>query len=814
VTDPVATSGPTLSVEELTFDRVAGLHHETSYDEVAHHFAGPMSKHPVISVKGHPELIWVRPDMGIGMVANPLTFAIGSPARQISWRDVKRSLKRGYLPIVISTWIDGPLAYTQTAFACLIRSRQVRSGHEKQVVIVEISIANIDSKRNNFQSVWSFVREPIPVKGIPPFPYNTYDCFEVTGDLPRIQDNPVEPDDDVIRDGAVELGIYSSDTAVVAYDNVLRFEMNLPPGESRRVRWMVSSSALGLGASEISALRKLDLASVLGDRVAELDAIIESGTQIRVPEPIVNNIYKAQILNVQSQILQAADQDYCLPVQGYQGVWPWEAMKLTTPLDSIGHHRDAEKCLEYFLKVQGRFPPHGTAKSSKGTFGGTIAFEESGWEKDSRSTLYGQLARMNAGKEGQFPNWMNGTGAMLYAFATHYQFTKNREWLKRVAPALILAADWIISERQATIKEEDGSVLHFGLLPIGRAYDTAEEAIHRLKADGELPDGKINDRHAPLDTYYPAFTDSYSAQGLSAIAGALAEIGHADARRLLVESEAYREDIREVMRKTRTAEAGKPPFPERLYRPPAWAEFATGALAYIDSGFLDPRSPEFEQLETYMKKEWNRGILGLTGGMGRDGDPHGRNSFYVNFSEDIWHRGWLLRGEIEKALLAFYSMLAYGMDKQTLGTVERFHLSDPRYAPFFMDTSASARVCALIRQALLLEDGKTMHLLAGAPRKWFENDNEIELKRGITPGSKFDLHVKSSVDEAKVKVDLVFSELRVEETVNLRVRVPHPARETMTAVTVNGKPWTRFKPREETINLTPALGRTKIIAHF
>ena len=55
--------------DNLTFDAVQRSGHETTYDEVAHHYDGPMSKHPVISVKGHPEVIWVRPDMGVGMVA-------------------------------------------------------------------------------------------------------------------------------------------------------------------------------------------------------------------------------------------------------------------------------------------------------------------------------------------------------------------------------------------------------------------------------------------------------------------------------------------------------------------------------------------------------------------------------------------------------------------------------------------------------------------------------------------------------------------------------------------------------------------------
>jgi hypothetical protein len=804
--------------EELTFDEVQRARHEAAYDEVAWHYAGPMSKHPVISLKGHPEVIWVRPDMGVGAVANPISFAIGSPAREIPWREVKRSLKCGYLPIVISTWGKAPLLFTQVSFAALVGAREVRTGHEKQVAFVEMSVSNTHATETANEILWAFVPGTISAKGVPPFPYNTYDLFEITGKLPAIRGYPAEPKDHVFRDGLRILGIYAADSSIQPhlYDHVLQFPVELGPKEKKSIRLMVTSSARGLTAGELEELWAMDFASALEQKALDLEGIIKKGTQIRVPDSIVNSIYKAQILHYQTQLLQAADQDYCLPAQGYQGVWPWEAMKLTVHLDSIGHHEDVRKCLKYFLKIQGRFPPHGDFKSSKAVFGGTIAFEESGWEKDFQSTLYGQLARMNAGKEGEFPNWMNGTGAMLHAFGTHYRYTRDRTWLEQAAPALVRACDWIITEREATKKKDDRGqkVLHYGLLPIGRAYDTAEEAIRQLAADGELAGGQMDDRHAPLDTYYPCFTDSYSSQGLSSIAEALADIGHPEGVRLVKEAKAYRDDILEVMRRTRTTDPELPPYPERLNRPPAWAEFATGALAYLDSGFMEPQSPAFQQLENYMKVKWNRGVLGLTGGMEKNGDPHGSNSFYVNFSEDIWHRGWLLRGEVEKALLAFYSMLACGMDKQTLVTVERFHLSDERYAPFFMDTSASARVCGLIRQALLLEEGRVLYLLAGAPRRWLEEGKEIELTMGITTAAKLDFSVKSRVSEGKILVDLTMRELRLGELESLRVRIPHPSRKQMKDVLVDGRPWARFDPKEEIIELAPANGRTEIIATY
>ena len=229
---------------------------------------------------------------------------------------------------------------------------------------------------------------------------------------------------------------------------------------------------------------------------------------------------------------------------------------------------------------------------------------------------------------------------------------------------------------------------------------------------------------------------------------------------------------------------------------------------------MDPTSEAFEQLENYMKAKWNRGILGLTGGMEKNGDPHGTNSFYVDFSEDIWHRTWLLRGEVEKALLAFYSMLAYGLDKQTLGTVERFHLNDRRYAPFFMDTSGSARVCGLIRQALVLEEDKVLHLLAGTPRRWLEEGQEIRLTKGVTRAARLDFSVKSRVDKGQISFDLTFTELRSRELETVRLRLPHPAKQQMKKVEVNGKPWTRFNPADEIIELTPTIGRTEVAAMY
>ncbi len=130
------------AIQRLNPREVARARHEVSFDEVARVMGGPFSRQPVISVKAHPEIVWVRPDMALQMVANPFSFATGDTPTQIPWRRVERSLERGYLPIVVSAWRDDAVVYRQTAFATLLDARGVQTGHEKQIVMVKMDVVN------------------------------------------------------------------------------------------------------------------------------------------------------------------------------------------------------------------------------------------------------------------------------------------------------------------------------------------------------------------------------------------------------------------------------------------------------------------------------------------------------------------------------------------------------------------------------------------------------------------------------------------------------------------------------------------------
>ncbi len=764
----------------LALDEIARSGYETNYDEVVSAYGGAMSRAPVISEKAHPELVWVRPDMGIGMVANPVAFAVGALPSPIAWRSVSRSLYRGYLPIIISSVQDGPIRYEQVAYTKLVDASEVKTGHEKQLVVVRMSMTNISPNEMNRAALWAFMPGVVATIDGPPY-FWSYKLYDVTGSLPVVTGNRMESSDDVLREGAIVLGAHQEGPGVkvARYASALRFEADLLPGQKKSFELKVSTDEKGFSESELTAVRGLDYQSGLDARAAELESILAKGTTIEVPEEAVNRIYKAQILYNQTQMVQAADRDYYMPVQGSYGVWPWEQMKQLTALDEFGYHDDVKKSLGYFLKLQGTIHPHADVTSTEGVFPGTGKFEQSGWEHDSDSTIYGFLAKQRGKKD--FPNWTNDTGSALIAFAKHYYYSKDRTWLEATAPAIVKACDWIVEERKGTMHlMPDGTKpLEYGLMPAGEADDR----------------GRANPT-------YNLFTDAYSYEGLQLAAEALNDIGYPDGKRLLHEAALYRADILEVMRRTKRTDPDASPYPQRLNQPDDYTVYATGPLALVDAGLLDPNDTAFSSTERYLEAHTNLGVLGLMGGIsGQNPLLHGER--YMVTGEDPYHYGLTMRGEVAKAILVFYSTLAFGVDHDTLGAVERFDLYDRRYAPFFIDSSGGMRICGMIRRTLLFEREGNLTILPVAPRRWLEAGKQINVEGAVTYSGTVDFKIVSHVDSGRILIDLHLHNVRPDLLKTITLRIPHPLHAPIRGVVVNGSHSKAFNAAEETISLSP-----------
>ena len=779
----------------LTLDAVARNHREVNYEEVADAYGGPMCRGPVVSVKAHPEILWGRPDMGIGMVANPVAFGVDSSPAPIPWRDVRHSLLDGCLPILASRYQRGDVRFEQMLYATLLAGGEVKTGHEKQVAMIRMSVENASFSEPRHAVWWAFVPAAVATNDGPPY-FWSYKLFEVTGSLPPAGERTQASADGLLRSGATLLGVQEAGPGVTAaaYGIATRFEMDLLPGQKKHVVLKISTNKQGFSPDEIDQLRALDFRAACEQRALELQSVLARGAQIHVPEEAVNNIYRAQILYNQTQMVQAADRDYYVPVQSSQGVWPWEQMKQLTGLEEFGYHHDVEKSLDYFLKIQGRRPPNAPVKSFAGVFPSSGTFEESGWENDPESTIYGLIAQRPDSKSAKFPNWVCNTGAALRAFAEHYFYTRDGAWLGRVAPAMVKACDWIIESRQTTMRRDaqGAKVLEYGLMPPGQPYDTP------------LTKG---------DKYFFCMTDGYTYHGFERIAAALADARHPQGARLVREAEDYRHDIQQAMRRVRNNDPDMPPYPEELHGGGGWAGFCSGALSLVDSGLLDPHDPAFVQMENYMKRHFNCGVLGLSGRCHQD-DKQNLGSYYVTITEDVYHQAWVTRGEVEKALLSFYSTLAFGVDKEALGAIERFMLYDRRYAPFYMDSSGGMRICKMLRRTLLTERDAELFLLPAAPRHWLEQGKSIRVVDMPTYFGGIDFSAISQVQQGTVAVDLTLRVERPDRLKKVWLRVPHPSRQPMQGVTINGRAWSGFQPENETVQLNPAPGRSEIVVQY
>ena len=82
----------------------------------------------------------------------------------------------------------------------------------------------------------------------------------------------------------------------------------------------------------------------------------------------------------------------------------------------------------------------------------------------------------------------------------------------------------------------------------------------------------------------------------------------------------------------------------------------------------------------------------------------------------------MARGELEKALLAFYTNLAYGTSPDLYQTVERVNVLDSNYSPFQPNSSANGRILSAMRRMVIDEQDEAqgvLWLLRACPRRWF-----------------------------------------------------------------------------------------------
>jgi len=295
-------------------------------------------------------------------------------------------------------------------------------------------------------------------------------------------------------------------------------------------------------------------------------------------------------------------------------------------------------------------------------------------------------------------------GALLFAIGDHSLLSRHVQWFKSVAPQVIRSCEWIARSREQTkILQQGKKTLTYGLLPAGKSYV---------------------DYQRPVYSYY---SDVYNWLGLEEVARAFREAGmNSEATRWSNEARDYRKDIlasmeRAVVRVGSLEVLPVEPITHRLMNQGGGDYYGLIAPLILETGFFSPADDRSRWITQYMDE---RG--GLLLGLDRFGDgvDHAYTYGYALTQ--------LQQGHVNRFLLTFYSMLAYGMSRDTYSAVEVTHLAQGINEPTLPHTYSNTQQLRMLRMMLVRETDNNLVLASGTPRAWLGSGKPIKAANAPT----------------------------------------------------------------------------------
>ncbi|MGB9605656.1 MAG: hypothetical protein ACPL88_07240, partial [Bryobacteraceae bacterium] len=640
------------------------------------------------------------------------------------------------------------IEYAHEAFATLLDERLdpwANRGEEPSIVLIRLRATN--RRRQTGQAVvWLHVdpAEHLELEG---------EFLWATGD--ERQSYPARRFRAILKAVRGALGVSPLPVEAGYPGEAARWAVALPPGESAELQVRITLKTHD-GPELLRKAAALDYQQARTALLAAWRSMLERGMQLQVPDETFNRFHCA----VLQHILLSVQRDpttglFMAPCGTYRyNMFANETSMIVRLLDMRGLHDWAALFLEPFLALQGSKPFPGRFRQTGAIFHGVRI--------DDRHDYTHSGYNLNHG-------WV------LWTAAEHYLFTRDRDWLRAHLDRLKKAAWWIVSERQATMRSRpDGQrAWEYGLLPPGQLEDN-EEWHHWFAVN------------------------AYAHKGLKWAAKAIADVDPAEAERLAREAESYRQDIRAaVLRSLAAAPVAPlrdgtwipvvPPRTGLRGRDLGWIRnILYGALTLVDGEVFAPDEP----LVTWVLKD------------------HEDNLFMAPWSFSVPESDWFSRGgitlqpnlvntpliylsrdQIAHALRPFYNTFAASHYPDVNAFTEWLPSFGTSGGPFYK-TSDEACFLTWLRLFLLREDGDTLRLASGAPRKWFETGRTIRLDNAATLFGKCSYEIRSRAAEGWIEARIELPDRIQARRVLLRLR--HPLGKKMTRVELDGAAWSEF----------------------
>ncbi len=654
--------------------------------------------------------------------------------------------ENGYLPIVTATYEREGVAFSETAFAH--KPKDESEGWD--IAYVRMAATNTTSTEQTAQ-----LTEHIMLM----------DGGKVRFEQGRFLD----------PHGAILAAVDDSRAAFDTNTGALRHSFKLAPGGNAQVHLKIpfvpDAKQLLKPASAV------DFASAYKTQKTFWEGLLSRGARIEVPEPRVNNVYRA--LLAQNFVLADGPRfTYGSGIRYNDSTYPQENGFGAHVFAMYGFKDYADKLQRYFL---------GMCVTPKG-----------------------------AGRK-----YQNRRAMALHHLLEDYRLTGSTNLFRHFASDYYRVADEIVSDRHSTMTNSSSGEkpLYWGWLPPDKPGADVEASTQRVYVPGH----NIN-----------------NCQGLQDFGRFLIITGIDPARgeKYVREAEDFRKTLMSAMERAAIRIPGQPPFVDLQtlmfretpdYGPEPYDDLALGRLQgtyshyWVDMefhyNFFNPGDEVGHWLADYVR-ERNGFVLGLCRARRQWG-----NSYWVNNVYDGGYYNYRLRnGDVQEFIYGLYARLAFGMSRYTCvasegspfigyNTVHGGYVS-PDYS--FPNSGANSDTLHMIRNALVYEEltnnieTGTLFLLKGAPRKWLEPGKRIRVERLVTYFGDLSFTAESDQNEHTVHAKIDAPAGRWEK---IDIALAQSGSAAPRNVEVNGKPHTDFDSRGN-VRLRPGAASYQIEVHY
>ncbi len=537
---------------------------------------------------------------------------------------------------------------------------------------------------------------------------------------------------------------------------------SLAPGETNTLYLYVPVRTFSDHDEQVK-IAALDYDSERSRIVAVWRTLTAGGMTLHVPDENINRLWRGSLLHMLISVQQDAKTGlYMLPCGTYDyNMFLNETDMQIRLLNQRGLHSLSQTFLQPMLDLQGSKPFPGLFKETAAIFHGIKVDDAHDYTNSGYNLNHG---------------WT------LWTLAEHYWYSRDHEWLKTNWGRILRGADWIVSERKATDN---------GLLPAGQLEDV-EEFQQWFAVNG------------------------YAYKGLAAVAKLAQDVDAAQADRLSREAAAYRKDIRAAVQKAMATTPvvrlhddtwipSIPSHPALHGRELGWIRnILYGPHALVDCGVIDAE----EGWTTWILQDLEANLF------------MGPESFSVS-EQDWFSRGgialqpnlvntamtYLVRGDAPMSLRAFFNTFAVSYYPDINAFTEWVPSFGRSGGPFYK-TSDEAGFLTWLRMFLVREEGDTLQLAYGTPRRWFEDGGKVEIRDASTFLGKVSYTIESHA--ASGYIDTLVDGPPHATTIRIR----HPQGHKIERVEYNHANWTHFNGDRELITLPDTSGPIQLRVYF